>query len=244
MNEQYPFTSISLSDQVEKFVLDELRWQRLRPGDVLPPESVLATQLGVSRAPVREAMARLRAAGLLDTKPGRGSVILASAPNAVRFSAAHEPAAFDEKLFELRVALEAETAALAALRHDETDLAAMLAALEAMRAAADVGTSDARLDLAFHRAIAVATHNPYMVSMIEYVSDKLTAFLIKAWDNAKQIGTGAKPSLREHAKLIEAIRKRDAEGARQAALAHLHASKRRLLARKADAEDDLAQGGH
>jgi GntR family transcriptional repressor for pyruvate dehydrogenase complex len=242
INKMHPFTSVSLSDQVEKFVLDELRSQRLRPGDVLPPESMLAAQLGVSRAPVREAMARLRAAGVLDTKPGRGSVILSSAPNAVRFSSAPDSTAFDENLFELRVALESETAALAALRHDESDLAAIQAAFDAMQAAALSGTSDAHADLAFHRAIAIATHNPYMVSMVEYISDKLTVFLQTAWDNSQRIGTGPRPAQREHVKLLAAIRKRDAQAARQAALMHLQASKRRLQARISAVADNPAQG--
>lgn len=242
INEPQPFTSVSLSDQVEKYVLDELRLQRLRPGDVLPPEAVLATQLGVSRAPVREAMARLRAAGLLDTKPGRGSVILSSAPNAVRFSSAPESTAFDVHLFELRVALETETAALAALRHDKSDLDAIQAAFDAMQAAAKAGTSNARADLAFHRAIAVATHNPYMVSMIEYISDKLAVFLLTAWDNSKRIGAGPKPAQSEHVVLLDAICKRDADGARQAALAHLQASKLRLQARASAPAANPGQG--
>jgi GntR family transcriptional repressor for pyruvate dehydrogenase complex len=241
ITEVQPFTSVSLSDRVEKFVLDELRSARLQPGDVLPPEAVLATRLGVSRAPVREAMARLRAAGVLDTKPGRGSVILASGPNAVRFATAPESSAFDENLFELRVALESETAALAALRHDAADLAAIQDAMDAMQEAATSGRSDAQADLAFHRAIAIASHNSYMVSMIEYVGDKLSAFLVNAWVNSARIGAGAKPAVKEHAKLLAAIRKRDASAARHAALAHLQASKRRLQSRE---KTKAARGGH
>jgi GntR family transcriptional repressor for pyruvate dehydrogenase complex len=231
INETKSITSLSLSDQVEKFILDQLRSQKLRPGDVLL-EADLAEQLGVSKAPVREAIARLRVAGVLETKQGKGSLIRSRTPNSVHFATDTESPLFDENLFELRVTIECEAAALAATRRTAGDLAAIQAAMDAMEKAAASERIDADADVAFHRAVSSATHNPYMISILEFVNDKFTAFVFTAWDNSKTIGAGPTPAVREHKEILAAIRDGDSDAARKAALAHLQSLKQRLLMRK------------
>ncbi|WP_194725002.1 FadR/GntR family transcriptional regulator [Noviherbaspirillum malthae] len=225
-------SALSLADQVEHYVLGQLRSKELKPGDVLPPESELAIRLGVSRAPVREAMARLRAAGVLDTKPGRGSVILSSAPNTVHFAPTTHSLKFDENLFELRLTMESAGTALAAARRTEENLAAIQTAMNKMEIAAGSGLVDSEADVAFHRAVAQATHNPYMMSILEFISERFAAFVQTAWDNSKVIGAGPQPAIQEHQAILAAIRSGDQDRARLAALSHLYALKDRMLAGK------------
>lgn len=224
-------SALSLADQVENYVLEQLRSKEIKPGDVLPPESELAIRLGVSRAPVREAMARLRAAGVLDTKPGRGSVILSSAPNTVHFAPSVQ-SNFDENLFELRLTMESAGTALAAVRRTDENLAAIQIAMEKMEIAANSGLVDSEADVAFHRAVAQATHNPYMMSILEFISERFAAFVRIAWNNSKVIGAGPQPAIQEHQAILAAIRERDQDRARLAALSHLYALRDRMLAGK------------
>lgn len=223
-------SALSLADHVENFVLEQLRTRQLKPGDVMPPEAELAVTLGVSRAPVREAMARLRAAGVLDTKPGRGSVILSSTPNSVHFAPSAQSSTFDENLFELRLTMESAATALAAARRTDENLLAIQKAMDRMESAARRGLVDSESDVGFHRAVAEATHNPYMKSILEFVSDRFGAFVRNAWNNSQVIGAGPQPAIEEHQAILAAIRDADQERARLAALAHLYALRDRMMA--------------
>ena len=93
------------SDRAYSLLRDEiLEWQ-LAPGTILG-EVEQATRLGISRTPLREALARLVADGLVETQTGRGLVVADASVDSV------------SELFELRIALEVEAAALAARRRD------------------------------------------------------------------------------------------------------------------------------
>lgn len=217
----------SRSDRVEHALLGLISRGELPTGARLPPEQALAAQFGVSRATVREAIARLRADGLLSTKPGRGAVVEAATPQALRLAGGTLPGSF-EHLFELRRLIEVEAAALAALRRDGSTLAAIESAHQRMAAAARAGRHAPEADAAFHRAVAAATANPHLLSLLDFIGQQLHHLLAKAWANSARVAGGAHEAQAEHALLLEAIRAGDAAAARRAARTHLAQARKRL----------------
>jgi GntR family transcriptional repressor for pyruvate dehydrogenase complex len=154
-----PVTSgARLSDQVAKQLAAEIQQGRLLPGDKLPTEARLVTQFEVSRTVVREAVSRLKSLGLVDSRQGSGVFVsqkLSFAP--LNFEARH--AASQEavvQMVEVRRALEAEVAALAAQRRNAADIRAIAQAVQALNEAVQAGGNGVAEDVKFHRAIAEA----------------------------------------------------------------------------------------
>lgn len=159
----------SLADRVEGELRRGIGSGEWQPGALLPSEGELAVRFDVSRTVVREAVSRLRAAGLVETRRGRGSSVLAR-PAAQDFT--HSLGTVRDPqdrlhLLELRRGIEVEAAALAAARRTPAALAAVDAALR-RTAAVRGGASDAvEADFAFHRAIAAATANRFYLDLLD-----------------------------------------------------------------------------
>ena len=223
----------SLSHQVERALLDLLGNGSLVTGQRLPSEQALASQFGVSRATVREAIARLRADGVVSTKPGRGAVVLSKTPLALRLES--EPYSKESgtwpHLFELRQMIEIEAAGLAAKRHTASDLIAIESAFADMAKAVCTQSHASQADLAFHHAIAVATQNPHLLALVDFISAQLDCLLEQAWQNSARYVGGPHHAQTEHKVLLDAVRLRDDDGARCAARKHLQASQARLALR-------------
>jgi GntR family transcriptional repressor for pyruvate dehydrogenase complex len=228
-----PVSVESRSHQVERALLDLLESGSLVTGQRLPPELELATQFGVSRATVREAIARLRADGLVSTKPGRGAVVESRAPLALRLESVPHSKGADTwaQLFELRQMIEIEAAGLAAKRHTQSDLVAIEVAFADMQRAASTQSHASQADLAFHCAIAAATKNPHLLALIDFISARLDHLLVQAWHNSARYVGGPHHAQAEHRALLDAIRLRDEDGARCSAKKHLQASQARLAIR-------------
>lgn len=220
----------SRSDRVERALLDLVASGQLAAGQRLPTELQLAERFGVSRATVREALARLRADGVLSTKPGRGAVVESRAPLTLRLQHDESVDSVD-RLFELRQMVEVESAALAARRRTEVDLQVIESAYETMARAALAQRPAPEADLAFHRGVAAATHNPHIVALVDFVSAQLNHLLAAAWLNSARHAGGPQFAQAEHRVLLEAIRSRNAAAARRAARLHLQASRARLALR-------------
>jgi DNA-binding FadR family transcriptional regulator len=220
----------SRSDRVQRALLDLLRSGAIGAGERLPSELQLAQRFGVGRTTVREALTRLRADGVLSTKPGRGAVVESSAPLALRLEHGEDGESLDQ-LFELRQMVEAECAALAARRHTAADLAAIEAAYAEMARAAEQQRAAPEADLAFHRAVAAATHNPHIVALLGFVSAQLNHLLAEAWLNSARHAGGPQAAQAEHLALLQAIRSGKPAVARRAARDHLQASRARLALR-------------
>ena len=228
-----PVSLESRSHQVEQALLDLLDSGGLVTGQRLPSELELASQFGVSRATVREAISRLRADGVVSTKPGRGAVVESRAPLALRLKSAPHSRDADTwaQLFELRQMIEIEVAGLSAKRHTASDLVAIELAFAEMEKAAATQNHASQADLAFHRAIAAATQNPHLLALVDFISARLEHLLIQAWHNSARYVGGPHHAQSEHRALLDAIRLRDEHGARTAARAHLQASQARLAIR-------------
>src|SRR3954464_9578114 len=154
---------------------EQIKSGRLEPGARLPTEEALTRAAGVSRTVVREAVAALRAEGLVITRQGVGAFVSAEPQRAPFRIDPERLHSLDEVLnvMELRLGVEIESAGLAAQRATRPQVRAIDAALEAIEAAAASGKSAVDEDLALHRAIAEATGNPEFVRFLQFIGRHL-----------------------------------------------------------------------
>jgi GntR family transcriptional repressor for pyruvate dehydrogenase complex len=207
-----------VADRIQQLILA----QSLRPGDKLPGERELAEQMDVSRTVVREALRVLSDRGLVKVKSGCGTYIRelsaqdATASLELFIKLKSSPARL-ENLYQVRRMIEVEAAGLAAQRATEKDLEAVEAAIEGMAAHQDDPQEYARWDLAFHKAIVTATGNDLFSVLITPISDLLQEMVRVSLGAPGAIADG----LAYHRQILECIKDRDQDRARQAMRAHL-----------------------
>jgi GntR family transcriptional regulator, transcriptional repressor for pyruvate dehydrogenase complex len=212
-----PGTSVyaSLREGVRELISRE----RLQPGDRLPSERRLAEELGVSRTSLRQALTALRVEGLIEVRHGQGMRLLRSIDDVVPPIAAEllrsrpRVAAAGE----VRNALEALAARLAARRRDADDLEAMVAGIREMDTEIRRGEFGLNGDRHFHAAILAAARNDVLTDLLGSVSED-SARIAEA--SLARPGQPAR-SLTAHRLIFEAISARDGEEARQLMDEHL-----------------------
>ncbi|SDD06421.1 DNA-binding transcriptional regulator, FadR family [Cupriavidus sp. YR651] len=222
----------SLPSRIAQTLRDDIAAGRFAAGGRLPAESALAETFDVSRPIVREAIALLKADGVLVTRKGSGAYV-SDTPGGQVWRVASQPDGGPTlaQLFELRRVVETTCAEMAAQRRTDADLDAIRAALTAMQAHAADFPSAAAADIAFHHAIAQAAHNPCFTGLTDFVSQQLLVARQFAWENSARLdaqhGT-PRAADAEHAALVDAIAAGDQIAARAAAGAHLSAAAARM----------------
>lgn len=214
--------SQSVVRQIEKLILHGI----LRPGERLPAERDLAEKLGVSRPSLREALAHLQEAGLLETRPGAGVFIgdvLGSAfsPALIDLLARHDEAVFD--YLDFRRDLEGMAAERAARAGSETDLkviATLFARMEAAHAKRNPG-DESKLDAEFHMAILEAGHNVVLLHMMRSMFDLLRQGVFYNRQVMFRQRATRDALLDQHRAINIALQARDPAAARAAVEAHL-----------------------
>jgi GntR family transcriptional repressor for pyruvate dehydrogenase complex len=204
---------------------EQIRSGRLAPGSRLPTEEALTRAARVSRTVVREAVAALRAEGLVVTRQGVGAFVSAE-PQRAPFRI--EPERMQSladilSVMELRLGVEIESAGIAAERASRAHVKAIGAALEAISRAAQAGQSAVDEDLAFHRAIAEATGNPEFPRFLQFIGRHLIPRRTVTGLTERMGGRDAYLALiqEEHRRIFEAIRDRQPGAAREAMRRHL-----------------------
>lgn len=197
------------------------------PGARLPTEKQLVERFDVSRAVVREAIARLKTDGFVETRQGSGAFV-AARPGLASFRiGAHgaAPGSIPESelphIFELRAIVEAGMAELAARRRSDADLAAIRSAWEEMQQALQEGRDGSGADDAFHAAIAAAAHNPYLAQFAAFLAQHFSATRAVTWQADAVHAGSAAAAQAEHACLLDAIAAGDGEAAARAARDHI-----------------------
>ena len=220
-------------DIVEAFA-ERMRDGRLAPGDKLPAEAEIMVEFGVSRTVVREVISKLQAGGQVQTRHGVGSFVLGDSvvvelPGvgaAVRMSTLIEVVA----VLELRLGVETETAALAAVRRSDTELQTMYDAQSEFGQALRDGHDTVKSDLNLHLEIARATHNSQFFNLVASLGRKLIPR--SRIDTSALAGEGRREYLKrvhaEHDSIVSAIANHDPEAARAAMRTHLSNSRERL----------------
>ncbi|MCZ7563442.1 MAG: FadR family transcriptional regulator [Burkholderiales bacterium] len=219
-----------LSDQLVAALRARIESAELAPGARLPTEQALGERFAVSRAVVREAIARLKADGYVETRQGAGALV-AARPGLASFrigAGGRLDAGALAQIFELRAAVETAAARLAAERRTRGDLAAIRAALGRMANAIDEGHDGAAADDAFHRAIATATHNGYMQRFVEFLGYHFSESRRPSWTEDGRRAGRPQAAQREHERLCAAIVRGDPAAAARAAEDHLRGSATRL----------------
>jgi DNA-binding FadR family transcriptional regulator len=203
----------------------------LAPGMKLPSEGAIVAEHGVSRTVVREALSRLQASGMVETRHGVGTFVLQrEAAQGLRLSV--DTALSVRSILELRMGLETQAAALAARRRSEQQLARMRQALDDYQQALASHDSCVEQDKRFHQLIAEATGNTCFTDIMQHLGDamiprtRLNA-LEKGGADMTQLGQLA--SL-EHEAIYQAIRRQDGDAARAAMWLHLSNSRDRFKA--------------
>jgi GntR family transcriptional repressor for pyruvate dehydrogenase complex len=207
--------------------IQEGRWQA---DERLPSERALAESFGVSRATVREAIARLASKGLLEARHGSGIYLLQRKPAALSAPwlqlIADTPPLRSETL-EFRLVFECAAARFAAQRSSQWELERFATILERMRdaiARADVD-AEAAMDGEFHTALAAASHNrvldQFYASMIGMLREHIASNTYEATTNNANAALQSRDRLIQHESIFFAIRERNADAAQQAMYAHI-----------------------
>jgi len=219
-----------LSDQVVAALERRIRNREVLPGARMPSERELCLEFGVSRIVVREAIARLKSDGYIETRQGAGASV-AARPGSLsyRLPAGARLGQQDVRhIMELRFAVEVIAAQLAALRRRESDLAAMERALGKMDDAVVARADASQADDEFHHAIAAGTQNPHLKRFVEFLRYQFGATRRVTWSAKAHRTGGTRKAQQEHEKLLAFIRSGDAQGAGRVATEHLVASAARL----------------
>ncbi|HZZ11625.1 MAG TPA: FadR/GntR family transcriptional regulator [Paraburkholderia sp.] len=220
----------ALSDTVAQQLLAQIDTGFFARGGKLPTEAVLAQQFGVSRTVIREAVSRLKNEGVVEPRQGSGVFVAAHGairPLRIDYAEAVEAGAVLQ-ILALRRAIEAEVASEAATCRSDAELASIEAALVRIDEAAARGESGVAQDVAFHRAIAVATGNPYFLKTLAFLNQYLEAGTLVTRRNEALREDFSRQVRDEHAAIVAAIRVGDAAAARHAAQAHMHNAAKRL----------------
>jgi GntR family transcriptional regulator, transcriptional repressor for pyruvate dehydrogenase complex len=221
---------LSLFEQVAAHIEKRVLAGELAVGLRLPAEGELAAHYGVSRAVIREALARLREQGLIETRNGKGTFVRRPEGEYLsdtmlrqfRFAASYDLKWIDD-LFEARFAVEVKTAELAARRATDVDLALICDSLKAQRQSLTDMPSWIPADFGFHLAVATSSHNPVLASLLTPMNKVIQETVAEGYRNPPAVTNG----LAEHEEVWQKIKSRDAEGAADAMLRHLLQSEER-----------------
>lgn len=212
----------------------------IAPGEKLPSEPRLATEHGVSRTVVREAIARLNLEGLVHTRRGSGSYALTPpADDADGAPPLARSLADRLALVEYRLALEAEAAALAATRRTPAQLAALADRLDALASSDGHPATAMQHDFAFHRLVAEAAGNRFLLEALDRLGPQMIAMPRGRLD--RHDGGRFTAVVQEHRAVLAALESQDPLAAAAAMRVHLAGSRRRLLAESGAPPQDNAR---
>ena len=219
----------TLSQAVTQAILDRIRAGEYRPGDRLATEKGLMEQYGVGRNVAREAVQALVAMGLVEVRPGRGAIIIGVDTTRAMDSGTLSALLLDQTvddLYDFRRVIEVEIATRAAERATQTDINEITKRLSEFRDQLDRRKPLTQSELAFHEAIARASHNAVYVRTL----DALHEILAQAREMTENIEWVRPRALVDHERILAAIAAHDPAAAQQAMRDHME------LAREAVAD--------
>jgi DNA-binding GntR family transcriptional regulator len=200
-------SAASRVDHAYDVLVAAIRNGRYRPGDRLREEEI-ASDLGMSRTPVREALGRLAARGLVEARAGRGLVVTSLSAQSVL------------ELYAMREGLEGTAARLAAQQATDVEIDALTMLAEDFARTQGAPAAYAEANRVFHARLYDAARNRYLLQALNDLQDVIallprTTFAIDGRSAA---------AVDEHAAIVAAMRARDPDAAEQAARAHIRAA--------------------
>lgn len=236
-----PARSGQSTEQVVARVYELIKQTGLMPGERLPPERELSKQLGISRPSLRAGLGSLISMGVLQSRQGSGTFLVDGPPaldsEPLRLLAQLHGFSFDH-MFETRSVLEVGAAGLAAERATGEQLASMSEEIADMFASLSDPQTFLLHDLAFHRAVASASGNPTLATLVEMVStvlyERRRETIARAHDFNEAVDW--------HRRIYRAIRSHKPEEAREAMREHIMRAQRAFaLEEKQQATRDREQ---
>jgi GntR family transcriptional repressor for pyruvate dehydrogenase complex len=215
-------TPRKIPEMVYKQLVSLITKGHLRPGEKLPSERTMATELGVSRQSIREAIYRATTAGLIEVRQGEGTFILSSFKGNMRAPLSILLTEQAEKVFEfleIRKLIECWCAERAAEAATPADLKTMQGLVKKMEKVKPAESAWEKADLEFHSFIAAATHNVLAMHVMEGLKDSFdTYFRVKKFSTKPERKDAL---LGQHRRILDAIRQRDPKKARRKIVEHL-----------------------
>ncbi|MGN6549479.1 MAG: FadR/GntR family transcriptional regulator [Pararhizobium sp.] len=220
----------NLVGAVSAALREEIVGGELRPGDKLPSEAGLTKRFDVSRTVVREAIAALRADGLVEPRHGVGVFVRSTHPAPAISFQAPDNARISSiiEMLELRAAVEIEAAGLAAVRRSPAQEEAIYERYDDLNALIAEGGHTTEADFAFHLAIADATNNPRFREVLEMMGRRVIPRAALHDGSAERTPNEYLKQIQaEHKTIADAIAARDETAAREAVRTHLKGSQTR-----------------
>jgi GntR family transcriptional repressor for pyruvate dehydrogenase complex len=217
-----PVKARKISDEVYKQLVSSISGGQFKPGEKLPPEREMASDLGVSRQSIREALYRAEVMGLIEVRQGEGSFVLSSVRESLKSPLSillEEEAGRIFEFLDVRNLIEGWCAEKAATEATTEDLERMAGILEKMEASSPGDYEWETVDVEFHLSIAAATHNVIAIHIMEALKDSFSSF----FRFRKVLMRPEKKDLlfQHHEEIYRAISQRDPPLAKKKLLAHL-----------------------
>ncbi len=214
-----PIKHVKVSDEIVDQIRNLISQGKLKPGDRLLPERELIREFDVSRPSLREALNSLMTMGFLEIK-GKRTFIKSVASESMQNPLSLLLKADTQKIFDLievRKAIEAWGAFLAAQRATEEDIKQLANIIEEMREAFEKGQSWEKQDADFHLGLAQATHNTIQTHIMSTIYDLLRESMAKVFKDRSKV----KKLLDHHQRIFNAIKNHAPDKAREKTLEHL-----------------------
>ena len=217
----------TLPEEITAGLLDLIRARELRPGDKLPAERTLAAMMDVSRPVLREALRALALMKVVDIRQGSGTYVTSLEPTQLvshlEFAFSTDSVALVQVL-EARRVVEVGNVRLAALRIGEPGIRELESILSGLREAVDDPATFGDLDIAFHDAICAAAGNFLLTQFMS---------IVNTLGRVSRARTGAlrsvrEATLRDHGRILAALRAGDADAAAGAMREHIDHVERSL----------------
>ena len=213
-------------------IRDLIKEGKLKPGDKLPPEQMLAEKFGTSRPSVREALSALEILGITESRGGKGNFIK-DTPRSPLYEQKVMELEEEESPFEMleaRKGLEIEIAELAAKKATQEEIDTIYESLHKMEGAISNIPEMMELDREFHLNIAKAAHNNLLFSMMAYLSNLSKERLwVKMKEKTWNLPGYPQKYLKEHTEIFNAIKNKDSKNARRKVYLHLAGVEKDLL---------------
>ena len=215
-----PIVRESVAEMVVRRILEMVKAGILKAGDALPPERDLALSLSVSRPSVREAMRGLTVLGVVKTRQGGGAYISDLGPDALlgplQFYLSLEQMNIRE-LYDARSLIESDVARRAAVNITEADLARLEALLTTQHDTIGDALAFRKSDFEFHEIIWIGSGNAFL----KRIGESLNVIGLEFRKRASERPGLLEQSLRDHRRLLDALKARDPAAAAAAAEAHM-----------------------
>jgi DNA-binding FadR family transcriptional regulator len=217
-----PITVARASSTIAEQIRTAIVSGRIREGERLSPERELAEQFGVSRVTVRDALRSLEAMGLLQVRVGARGGAFVTIPTGSRVAQAMSDmmlmtALSPEDIVEARLVVELGTVTLACARAVDEDFEQLRELDRRAREELAGGTYTRELSWEFHALLAIATHNGAVEGLTQSFCSSLSMHPVRAREGAKAHAA----TVEEHARIHEALERRDAVAARHEMALHL-----------------------